>query len=441
MNPSHPTMTFPPDLGLPLLLGAVALLSSVLCAQAPATARPAPDPAVTALLDRIARTRGISPRATARTVVATGEFVVTFAGVPEPVGKGVFTDTFAGADRARHTSDMGDFGRMEKGMLGELVWEVDPAMGAKVRGGAGADAVRRYFACLRGDDPRPLYREITRVGTERVDDRELTVLRLVPTEGKPDTWFVDADATLVRVDTALPAPESADAAFGMADLMDTQITFADWRQVDGGRFPFRRELRMGQAVVTSVCKQIAVDAPVDNAVFAPPPAVTKLGPEPGAPAFGPDGKPNYQVVERQAQPVASIRVKIKPGEISAQLGILLPEVLAHLNAVGARMAGPPFSRYHGVSDTEIDLEAGIPVAQPFAAKGRVQNGELPAGKVVSCWHVGPYDGLTAAHAGLQAHLAKNGLKARGGVWEVYWTDPGMVPDPAKWKTQLFAPVQ
>lgn len=434
-------MTTLPDLGLPLVLGVVALFSSILGAQAPTPARAAPDPEVAALLDRVAKNRGLAPAVPTRTAIVTGEFVVTFAGAPEPVAKGLFTDTFAGADRARHTSDMGDHGRMEKGMLGGLVWEIDPAMGAKVRGGAAADAVRRYFACLRGDDPRPHYREITRIGSERIDGRELTVLRLTPAEGKPDRWYIDADATLVRVDTALPAPESADAAFGMADLMDTQITFADWRRVDGGRFPFRRELRMGSAVVTSTCTQVAIGAPVEATVFEPPPAVAKLGPEPSAPAFGPEGRPNYQLIERAAQPVACIRVKVKPSEISAQLAILLPEVLTHLNAVGARMAGPPYSRYHSVRDTEIDLEAGIPVAQPFAAKGRVQNGELPAGKVVTCWHVGPYTGLSAAHAALQAHLDGKGLKARGGVWEVYWTDPGMVPDPAKWKTQLFAPVQ
>jgi effector-binding domain-containing protein len=121
--------------------------------------------------------------------------------------------------------------------------------------------------------------------------------------------------------------------------------------------------------------------------------------------------------------------------------VLLPEVMAHVTAARGKIAGPPFSRYHSWSETEIDLEAGIPVQQPVAAKGRVASSELPAGKAVTCWHVGPYDGLGAAHAGLQAHLAAQRLQARGGAWEVYWTDPGMVKDQAKWKTQLFAPIE
>ena len=28
-----------------------------------------------------------------------------------------------------------------------------------------------------------------------------------------------------------------------------------------------------------------------------------------------------------------------------------------------------------------------------------------------------------------------------GQWEIYWTDPGLEPDPAKWRTQIFFPVK
>ena len=78
---------------------------------------------------------------------------------------------------------------------------------------------------------------------------------------------------------------------------------------------------------------------------------------------------------------------------------------------------------------------------PIAAKGRIANSELPGGRAATCWHVGPYEKLTEAHAGLQAWLAANKLTSRGGVWEVYWTDPGMVADKSKYRTQLFAPIE
>ncbi|MBL8755093.1 MAG: hypothetical protein JNK15_17450 [Planctomycetes bacterium] len=81
------------------------------------------------------------------------------------------------------------------------------------------------------------------------------------------------------------------------------------------------------------------------------------------------------------------------------------------------------------------------MSKAFAAKGRVQNSELPAGKAVMAWHVGPYDKLSVAHGLLRDHATAQKWKTRGGPWEIYWTDPGMVPDPARWKTQLFLPIE
>jgi effector-binding domain-containing protein len=299
-----------------------------------------------------------------------------------------------------------------------------------------AAAARRYFALVRGDDPRAIYQQIEKTGVQQVDGRECTVLRMTPAEGKTDTWFVDADGTLVRVDTALPAPESAEAAFGMDDLPDTSIAFAEWMESGGGRFAKKRVLTMGKAMVTTTFEAIAVGEPIDAAKFSPPEAVAKLAKEP-PPAEG----PSYQVAERTAQPVASIRTNVKVAEVSQQLGILLPEVGKQLMACGAKGVGAPFARYHSIQDGVIDLEAGIAVQQPIEEKGRVKNSELPGGKCVSCWHVGPYDKLSGSRDALLAHLASNDMKARGGSWMVFWTDPGMVPDPTKWKTQLFAPIE
>ena len=227
----------------------------------------------------------------------------------------------------------------------------------------------------------------------------------------------------------------------MNDAMPTTITFADWKDVDGGRFPMKRTLRMGPATVSYSCTSVAVGAPIDVAKFDPPPEVTKAEVQPLGPAFGPDGKPVYQLIDATAQPVASIRVKIKPAEITTVLSVLLPEVHNHLTATGAQMAGPPFSRYHSWSEGKIDIEAGIPVRAPIEPKGRVENSTLPAGKALMAWHMGPYDRLTQAHEALRANMAERKLKPRGGPWEVYFTDPGMVPDPSKWRTQLFLPVE
>ena len=32
-----------------------------------------------------------------------------------------------------------------------------------------------------------------------------------------------------------------------------------------------------------------------------------------------------------------------------------------------------------------------------------------------------------------------GIETTGPLWEIYWTDPGIEPDPKKWRTQILVP--
>lgn len=426
----------------PLLRSAAAALAAFAGATTPAQDAPKdkPDPEVQALLARMRQFRG-KAATQPLTLTVEGTYAVTFGGAEQPVAKGAFQEWFQGTDLARHRSDMGPMGVLERGLHRDQPWEVDPVMGAKLRTGAAAGAVRRYCALLRGDDPAGLYARIERAGTGKVGEHDVVLLRGTPTEGPADTWHVGADGTIHRVDMKLPAPETSDASFGGDDTPLAQIALADWKELGGLRVPHRRTLTMGPATVTFLLAKVVVGRPIEAERFTPPEAVQKLKPEVEPPPFDADGRPVYRVVERKAQPVASIRLKCKPDDVGATLSIVLPEVMAHLQAVGARMAGAPFSRYHAFGPDEIDLEAGIPVQAAFAEKGRVKNGELPAGRAATAWHVGPYEKLGPAHEALAAWVAAQKLEAAGGPWEIYWTDPGMVPDPQKWRTQLFLPVQ
>lgn len=409
----------------------------VLAAAVPAQAKA--DAETRALLARMDAALGQPPAA----LSVEGTYAVTMGQASgKPVAQGKFRELFAGTDRARQTCAMGDFGALERGIGDGLSWELDPMLGAKVHTGAQAVTARRYFAILRGASPSDLYQDIARAGTQKLGDRDHILLRMTPAEGKAETWYVDAEtATVSRVDLMLPAPESTDATFAMGDWIEAQLTFGDWQKVDGVLRPHRRTLKMGPATVAFTCTKIETGVQAEPASFAAPASVLEVKNKPAPKKADADGKPVYEVIEREVQAVATIRAKCKPSEIGATLAVLLPEIGATLGAGGFKMAGPPFARYHTYSDTEVDIEAGIPVSKPIAEKGRVKNSELPAGKAVTVWHIGPYDKLSAAHQALQAYLAAHGLTARGGVWEVYWTDPGMVPDSAKWRTQLFQPIE
>ncbi|MBK9386012.1 MAG: GyrI-like domain-containing protein [Planctomycetes bacterium] len=104
-------------------------------------------------------------------------------------------------------------------------------------------------------------------------------------------------------------------------------------------------------------------------------------------------------------------------------------------------AGPPFSRYHRRADGMIDLEGGIPVREPMAGRGRVKPVVLPGGLVATTWHHGAYQQLPQTYAVLERWIGEQKLRSRSAFFEMYWTDPGLEPDPKEWRTQVLWPVE
>ncbi len=141
----------------------------------------------------------------------------------------------------------------------------------------------------------------------------------------------------------------------------------------------------------------------------------------------------------QAQPILYCAAQVSMTEMANVLGQLLPKVFGYATTSGATMVGPPFVRYLNKAAT-LDIQAGLPVASGATASDDVSLGELPAGAAITTIHTGPYDGLPAAYTALETWLKDNAVQRSGAPWEVYLTDPGEVPNPADWKTQVFWPI-
>jgi effector-binding domain-containing protein len=421
--------------------GAAAL---ILLASASASAQDSASAGAQAILAKIDAARA-GPSGSATTLALEGTFTVAIDGVAngEPVLEGTFREIFAGEKRARHVGDLGDIGGvMERGTTDDMVWEIDPASGPKVHEPGSAAALRRYFGLLRGVPSSSLYRTTRNAGTKEIDGQANVVVTMVPESGPEDTWFVDAaTGRLTQVRMVLPTTDGADLVWGLGRELESTLSLADWRVVNGVDIPHRRILKMGPTRFAYEVKKAVVGEPIPAERFAPPEAVARAKGRAVVIPPSADDAPAYQVVEREAQAFAGIRVACKTAELGATLAVLYPEIMSHLNAIGVRITGVPILRYLEVGPDELEIEAGLPVAQPVAEKGRIRNGELPAGRTLVGWHFGPYEGLAAAHRALAAHAAERKLKPRGPSWEVYWTDPGVVPEPARWRTQLFLPVE
>ena len=297
------------------------------------------------------------------------------------------------------------------------------------------------WALSRSAPWRESYAEARVVGEAQKAGRKVLELELRPRGSsahpeRRERWFVDPEGPeLVAAALMLPNPTGGQ--------IPMEFEYSDWKAVGGVRYPHARVQRVGGMAITYQVDSVEHPAELGEAELAPPEAVqTKLA-EPGGGQLVPDDPAACRVRELEAQAVATVRATVDASQVSAQLAVMLPEVMSALAEQGVQPAGPPFSRYHEIDPeaNTIDLEAGIPIAAPIEAAGRVQPSELPGGRAAATWHLGSYHELARTYARLEGWMKREGLAARGPFWEVYWTDPGIEPDPADWKTEVLWPVQ
>lgn len=132
--------------------------------------------------------------------------------------------------------------------------------------------------------------------------------------------------------------------------------------------------------------------------------------------------------------------QVKPEAIAEALGAMFGSVFQHATAQGIPFAGPPTARYPSFGPGLVTIEAGMPIAVPADGEGDIKAGSLPGGDVARTIHQGPYDDLNLGHEAVQKWLTENNEEAGGSPWEVYLTDPGEVPDPAEWLTEINWPL-
>jgi effector-binding domain-containing protein len=153
-----------------------------------------------------------------------------------------------------------------------------------------------------------------------------------------------------------------------------------------------------------------------------------------------------QVLARPEQPYVGIRRTVTMDTIRS-IADRIPVLIGWLGQRGIAPAGAPFLRYRVIDmERELDIEAGVPVAEPVDGEGEVSPGTLPAGRYATATHVGPYDGLVDATAALLTWADDQGLEfdvrdsPAGDVWgcrlEIFNTNPVEEPDPARQETVL-----
>ncbi len=122
------------------------------------------------------------------------------------------------------------------------------------------------------------------------------------------------------------------------------------------------------------------------------------------------------VKDVEARPTAVVAAATTWAEFPRLWNLLLDEVWACLRAAGVTSGCRNVMLY---LDDVPHVEVGVALTRPCPLTGRVVASTLPAGRVATTVHYGPYSGLGDAHRAVREHCAAHGLRRAGPSWEVY----------------------
>lgn len=153
----------------------------------------------------------------------------------------------------------------------------------------------------------------------------------------------------------------------------------------------------------------------------------------------------YKVVLQELQPrrAAAIRFQTDVPGIAKLFGPALGRIFGRIGRAGVQCTGTPLALYYSVGEDGVDMEVAVPVSAPLAKEGSddVHMIDLPAGPVAMTLHIGPYEECGAGYEAIDQWMHENGREPGGPMWEVYLTDPQAEPDPQKWVTEIYVPLQ
>jgi DNA-binding transcriptional MerR regulator len=147
--------------------------------------------------------------------------------------------------------------------------------------------------------------------------------------------------------------------------------------------------------------------------------------------------------ETSLQIAAAIRGRAAWSELGPFIEGALLEVFEVAGNQGARFAGPAYGIYHSAeaTETEVDLEIGVPVAEPIEPSGRVIATAVPGGLVAATVHCGRYEDIAPAYHALGEWVQEHGHETAGPPREVYVVGPEQVREPGALRTEILWPIR
>ena len=133
-------------------------------------------------------------------------------------------------------------------------------------------------------------------------------------------------------------------------------------------------------------------------------------------------------------PTAVVRRHVQPREMSKFVPAACGEVWSFIRSANLPRPGRHVAWYLDAGLVEVGAE----VTERFEGNDCVHCSQLPAGRVVTTTHFGPYPRLGYAHSEIRQWCAGHGHRLSSICWEIYghW-DESWNSDPSKIRTDVF----
>jgi effector-binding domain-containing protein len=145
----------------------------------------------------------------------------------------------------------------------------------------------------------------------------------------------------------------------------------------------------------------------------------------------------YEIQLAESEPtwLAVVRERVRAQDLSRFVPAACGEVWSFIMAGNLPKPGRHVAVY---LDGEGNVEVGAEVAEPFTGNDHVHCSQLPAGRVATTTHYGPYGRLSEAHAAIRTWCAEHGHALTPVSWEIYghWEESWNA-DPSKIRTDVF----
>ena len=165
-------------------------------------------------------------------------------------------------DKALTIVDLAGVGQQREGYDGTTGWSDDPQNGLRQKSGVELAEAKRAATFGRELKMKTLYPTMVVKSREKVDDSDAYLVEATPTEGSAVKLYFDATSgLLVRQVAMRQMPQGP---------LEVEVTFADFRAVDGVKRPFTIRQATAMFTATIHLTEVKNNLPIDDAIFKAP---------------------------------------------------------------------------------------------------------------------------------------------------------------------------